>query len=130
MLRLDILGILLTLFFLGPKHWRWSLAAAGVAFTATVFLLVVWQAELVAYTNGGLFSQMELAEGKFSSLLAALPGSFSCYTVAKLIAWRPMGQAGWLKQLLPWSPLENPAAGTFAKYALLSALFSLFKALS
>ena len=71
MLRLDILGLLLSLFFLGPRHWRWSLAAAGVAFASTVILLLVWQAELVAYTNGGLFSQMELAEGKISSLLAA-----------------------------------------------------------
>jgi hypothetical protein len=41
-----------------------------------------------------------------------------------------MGEAGWWNQILPWSELENPMAGTFAKYALLAALFALFKAFS
>mgnify|MGYP000867214662 CR=1 FL=1 len=110
MLRLDFFGLLLTLFFLGPKHWRWGLAAAGGALVTTVLFLVVWKADLVA-------------------LLAALVGPFAVYAVAKIMAWRPMGQVGWLRQILPWSELENPAAGTFAKYALLSALFALVKVL-
>lgn len=130
MLRLDILGLLLTLFFLGPKHWRWSLAAAGVALVATLLFLIVWQTDLIAYTMGGLFSQLELNNNSFTGLLAGLVGPFACYAVAKFIAWRPMGKTGWLKQLLPWSELENPRAGTFAKYAILSVLFALVKLLS
>lgn len=130
MLRLDILGLLLSLFFLGPRYWRWSLAAAGVALAATLLALVVWKADLVAYTMGGLFTQVELGGSRFYALLAGLPGPFACYAAAKLMAGRPMGQAGWLRQILPWSELENPAAGTFAKYALLSALFALIKSFS
>ncbi len=130
MLRLDILGILLSLFFLGPRNWRWSLAAAGVALAATLLFLVVWRADLTAYTMGGLFTQVELGGSRFSALLAGLPGPFACYAVAKFMAGRPMGQAGWLRQILPWNELENPAAGTFAKYALLSAVFCLIKTLS
>ncbi len=129
MLRLDFFGLLLTLFFLGPKHWRWGLAAAGVALVTTVLFLVVWKADLVAYTMGGLFTQVELASRSLGTLLAALVGPFAVYAVAKIMAWRPMGQVGWLRQILPWSELENPAAGTFAKYALLSALFALVKVL-
>lgn len=130
MLRLDVFGILLTLFFLGPRHWRWSLAAAGVAWVSTLLFLLVWKADLVAYTMGGLFTQVELKGGSLGTLLASLPGSFVCYAAARLKTQRPMGDAGWLKQILPWSEIENPMAGTFAKYALLSALFALLKTLS
>ncbi|HBS92686.1 MAG TPA: hypothetical protein DEA85_01600, partial [Firmicutes bacterium] len=85
-LRLDILGILLSLFFLGPRNWRWSLAAAGVALAATLLFLVVWRADLTAYTMGGLFTQVELGGSRFSALLAGLPGPFACYAVAKFMA--------------------------------------------
>lgn len=130
MLRLDVIAILLSLFFLGPKNWRWSLAAAGVAWVSTLLLLLVWKAELVAYTMGGLFTHVELEAASLGTLLAALAGPFVCYAVARLTARKPMGEAGWWKQILPWSEMENPMAGTFAKYALLAALFALFKALS
>lgn len=130
MLRLDVIGILLSLFFLGPKNWRWSLAAAGVAWASTLLLLLVWKTDLVAYTMGGLFTHIELAEGSLVTLLAALAGPFVCYAVARLTVRRPMGEAGWWNQILPWSELENPMAGTFAKYALLAALFALFKSFS
>ena len=127
MLRLDILGILLSLFFLGPRNWRWSLAAAGVALVATFLTLLVWPADLTAYTMGGLFTQVELGGGPIGSLLAGLAGPFACFAAAKFIVRKPMGKAGWLRQILPWSELENPAAGTFAKYALFSAMFCLVK---
>jgi len=128
MLQLDLLGILLSLFLLGPRHWRWSLAAVGAALTATVLTIILLRVDLTAYTMGGLFTQVELEGGRLATLLVGMAGPFACYSVAKLITLRPMGEAGWLKQILPWSNLEKPMAGTFAKYALLSAIFSLIKA--
>jgi len=130
LLKLDFLGILFSLFLLGPRHWRWSLAAVAVAITATVLILIIWRVELTAYTMGGLFTQVELTGGRLSTLLLGLSGPFACYTVARFMDRRPMGESGWLKQILPWSELENPIAGTFAKYALLTAIFSVIKAFS
>ena len=130
MLKLDLAGVLFSLFVLGPRQWRWTLAAVAVAKLATLLTLIVWRVELTAYTMGGLFTQVELNGGPLSALLIGLAGPFACYAVAKLKARRPMGERGWFKQLLPWSELENPMAGTFAKYALLAALFSVFKAFS
>lgn len=130
MLRLDFLGLLISLFLLGPKHWRWSLAAAGVALTATVLTLIVWRADLTAYTMGGIFTQVDLAGGRWPGLILGLAGPFACYTVARFAAKRPMGQTGWLRQILPWSELENPMAGTFAKFAVLAGVFSILKELT
>lgn len=127
MVRLDILGILLTLFLMGPKYWRWSLGAVGISMAATLLLLIILKSDLIAYTMGGLFTQVELKDSPLWALLFGFFGPLASYTVAKFIAWRPMGEAGWSKQLLPWSELENTGAGTLAKYALLAALFSAIK---
>lgn len=127
MVQLDILGIFLTLFILGPKYWRWSLGAVGISMVATLLLLIIFRADLIVYTMGGLFTQVELRDSPFWALLLGLAGPFASYTVAKIIAWRPMGETGWSKQLLPWSELENIGAGTLAKYALLAAVFSAIK---
>ena len=130
MLRLDILGILVTLFLLGPRNWRWSLGAVAVAKLTTVLMMVVWQVDLTVYTMGGLFTQMELAGGRLTTLILGLVGPFACYAVARMTVRYPMGEAGWLRQSLPWSTLEHPMAATFAKYAMLSAAFSIFRALN
>lgn len=127
MLRLDILGLMLSVFILGPKYWRWSLAAAGVGLTATLLTLVVWRVNLTAYTMGGVFTQVELEGGRLGALLVGSAGSFASYAVARFICSKPMGESGWIKQILPWSELENPVAGTFAKYALLTAVFNIIK---
>lgn len=129
MVQLDILGVLLTVFCLGPKNWRWGLIATGISLAATLLTLIVLKAGLVAYTMGGLFTQVELADSPFWALLFALSGPFACYATAKIMVWRPMGQSGWLKQLLPWSELENVGAGTLAKYALFTAVFCTLNAL-
>ncbi|GEM_PF-1274834 len=128
LLRLDIFGLLLSLFLLGPRQWRWSLAAAGVALAATILTFLVLRVEVTAYTMGGVFTQVELGGGRLGNLALGLAGPFACYAVARLKAGRPMGEAGWLRQLLPWSRLENPLAGTFAKYALLAAVFNIIQA--
>ena len=126
MLRLDILGILISVFLLGPRNWRWTLAAAGIAKLTTILMLMVWRVELTAYTMGGLFTQVDTA-GRFTSIIIALSGPFACYAVARLAVVQPMGSSGWLKQLLPWSELEHPMAATFAKFGLLAGVFSLVK---
>jgi|SRR5690554_3329357 len=130
MLRLDILGILISLFLLGPRNWRWSLAAAAVTMVATCAALLVWRVELVAYTMGGIFTQVDLTGGRLGALLLGYSGPFACYAVARLSCHRPMGEIGWLRQLLPWSKLENPMAGTFAKFALLTAIFITIQAIT
>lgn len=129
MLRLDFLGVLLSLFLLGPRQWRWSLLAAGVALVSTVLTIIVLRVDLAAYTMGGVFTQVDLGGSRRVTLLIGLAGPFTCYAVARLMKRRPMGEGGWLKQILPWSVLENPVEGTFAKYALLTAVFSLIKVL-
>ncbi|MGI6364732.1 MAG: hypothetical protein ACOX2G_03150 [Bacillota bacterium] len=129
MLRLDFLGILLSLFLLGPRQWRWSLAAAGVSLLATLLTIIVLRVDLAVYTMGGVFTQVDLGNGRLVTLLIGLAGPFACYSIARLKKRRPMGEKGWLRQILPWSPLENPMEGTFAKYALLTAVFSIIKIL-
>lgn len=128
-MRIDFLGILLSVFLLGPRQWRWSLAAAGVSLLATVLTIVVLRIDLAAYTMGGVFTQVDLGSGSLSTLLLGQAGPFACYSVARLKKRHPMGEKGWLKQILPWSALENPLEGTFAKYALLTAVFSVLKVL-
>lgn len=129
MLNLDFLGILLSIFLLGPRQWRWSLAAVGVSLLATVLTIIVLRVDLAAYTMGGIFTQVELGKGRLVTLLLSQAGPFACYSVARLKTRRPMGEKGWLRQLLPWSVLENPMEGAFAKYALLTAVFSAIKVL-
>lgn len=129
MLRIDFLGILVSLFLLGPRQWRWSLAAAGVSLLATVLTIIVLRVELAAYTMGGIFTQVDLDKGPLVTLLLSQVGPFVCYSVARLKKRCPMGEQGWLRQILPWSTLENPMEGAFAKYALLTAVFSAIKVL-
>lgn len=85
---------------------------------------------MTAYTMGGLFAQVDLDGGRLTRLIIGSTGPFACYAVARLCSRRPMGEHGWLKQILPWSELENPMAGTFAKYALLAAIFNILKIFS
>lgn len=128
MVRLDIAGVVFTLFLLGPRNWRWSLAAIGVGKLATLLILVLWRVPLAAYTMGGMFTQVDLeGGGVFSTLVITLTGPFCCYTVARLATSSPLGDEGWWNQLLPWSELSHPMAATFAKYALLSGLFGVGK---
>ena len=62
LLRLDIFGLLLSLFLLGPRQWRWSLAAAGVALAATILTFLVLRGGSDLY-HGGVFTQVELGGG-------------------------------------------------------------------
>lgn len=127
MVRLDIVGILFSLFLLGPRNWRWSLAAMAVGKLATLITLVLWRLPLAAFTMGGLFTQIELEANFISALVVTGAGPFFCYTVARLAASRPLGDREWWKQLLPWSELAHPMAATFVKYAMLSGLFGVYK---
>ena len=130
MLRLDFLGILVSVFLLGPKNWRWSLWAAAVAKITTVLILVLWRVDLAAYTMGGLFTEVDMVGGRLPTFVLGLMGPFVCYGVARMTVRHPMGKAGWLKQILPWSELDHPMAATFAKYAMLAAIFNIITAFS
>jgi len=98
-----------------------------MALLSTLLVLIVWRVDLAAYTMGGLFTQVDAQGGRLTRLAVGLTGPFVCYAAARLKARRPMGDRGWLKQMLPWSELEHPMAGTFAKYAFLAAVFNILR---
>ncbi|MTI94838.1 MAG: hypothetical protein FH749_05030 [Firmicutes bacterium] len=125
MVRLDVLGILLTVFLLGPANWRWSLLAMAIAKGATLLLLVFGQAPVIAYTMGGMFNQLELDGQLVKAILLIFAGPVACYSFVRFQTSRPFGDKNLFAQLLPWSELENPLRVTVVKYALFSALFNI-----
>lgn len=128
MIRLDLLGILLTLFLLGPRYWRHSLVAVGLGALATLVVLLFWQVPLAAFTIGGIFSQVEPHRAWFRGLVAALAGPFVCYSVARMRSRDPLATSygGW-DWLMPWNEPREPLAAALAKYGVLAAIYVLYK---
>lgn len=130
MLQIDIIGLIITIFFLGPQNILYIVLAIIVHELGRILSLLLLMPQLELMVTGGVLNIMifKVPEPFIFSLLTILAGPFFCFLmglICKGMNFRNFGFRQLNNLLNPFIKLKKPWAIINLRLALFSAIISL-----
>ncbi|HHV72675.1 MAG TPA: hypothetical protein GXX38_08725 [Clostridia bacterium] len=133
MLQLDLIGLFITLLFLGPQNIFYVFIAILIHEIGRLVFLILIKSPVEAVVTGGILNSTVLATAEpiTISLLITLAGPFFCM-ITSLFIFRMKKK--FLKNINefinPFCKLDNPWAVINFRFAILSTIFGIIKLLN